>query len=334
MPSWSSWTLLVPPCGTPLSSAVWVTTRPTASKLTAPGRPTSPGGTNSPDSPAALGPGYDTSYNGGWDAFIIKLDAAGTSLRYATFPRRRGAKKLPLAWLWTTPGRPTSRGSPLHPTSQLSTIPGYDTSYNGSGDAFVIKLDATGTTLRYATFLGGANGDYAYGIAIRQRWAGLRHGQHHLRRLPGLPRPRLRHDFQRQYRRFRCEAERGRHHTPCMRPSWGWPGETIAVDSAEQAYVAGETHHLPISRPPALLGYDTTYIGAPDAFAIKLVQLVGTALRYAYFLGGTGRELEEGSGIVVDDGWPSLRHRRHRVTLTFPPRPLVQVTTRHSTVAF
>ncbi len=44
------------------------------------------GSTGSADFPASLGPGYDTSYNGGSvDAFVVKLDAAGTALRYATF---------------------------------------------------------------------------------------------------------------------------------------------------------------------------------------------------------------------------------------------------------
>ena len=41
--------------------------------------------TGSADFPASLGPGYDTSFNGGGDAFVVKLDAAGTALRYATF---------------------------------------------------------------------------------------------------------------------------------------------------------------------------------------------------------------------------------------------------------
>ena len=43
------------------------------------------GRTFSTNFPASYGPGYDTSFNGLWDAFAVKLDAAGTGLGYATF---------------------------------------------------------------------------------------------------------------------------------------------------------------------------------------------------------------------------------------------------------
>ena len=36
------------------------------------------GFTCSADFPASLGPGYDTSFNSGDDAFVVRLDAAGT----------------------------------------------------------------------------------------------------------------------------------------------------------------------------------------------------------------------------------------------------------------
>jgi hypothetical protein len=42
----------------------------------------------------------------------------------------------------------------------------FDETYNGGGDAFVVKLDAAGTALAYATFLGGSVNDYGTGIAV------------------------------------------------------------------------------------------------------------------------------------------------------------------------
>ena len=44
--------------------------------------------------------------------------------------------------------------------------PGYDTTYNGGSDAFVVKLDAAGTGLLYAAFLGGSRDDWSEGIAV------------------------------------------------------------------------------------------------------------------------------------------------------------------------
>ena len=42
--------------------------------------------------------------------------------------------------------------------------------HGGSDDAFVAKLNATGTALVYSTYLGGSNGsDIGYGIAVDSR---------------------------------------------------------------------------------------------------------------------------------------------------------------------
>ena len=68
---------------------------------------------------------------------------------------------------WTAPARPTSRAVPARQDFPASGGPGYDTTYNGGNtDAFVVKLDAAGTGLLYATFLGGSDSDWGRGIAV------------------------------------------------------------------------------------------------------------------------------------------------------------------------
>ena len=47
-----------------------------------------------------------------------------------------------------------------------TTAGAYDTTYNGSYDVFVTKLDASGAALRYSTYLGGNSDDYGSGIAL------------------------------------------------------------------------------------------------------------------------------------------------------------------------
>src|SRR5688500_9504957 len=54
------------------------------------------------------------------------------------------------------------------PTTPLA----FDTSYNGNGDAFVTKLDPTGSTLVYSTYLGGGNLDEALASAVAVDLAG------------------------------------------------------------------------------------------------------------------------------------------------------------------
>jgi hypothetical protein len=45
-------------------------------------------------------------------------------------------------------------------------LPGPDWSYNGSYDAFVVKVRVDGTELVYAGYIGGSNNDFGNGIAV------------------------------------------------------------------------------------------------------------------------------------------------------------------------
>jgi hypothetical protein len=47
-----------------------------------------------------------------------------------------------------------------------TTVGAFDTSHNGGGDAFVVKVNAGGTGLAYATFLGGSDYDWGNAIAV------------------------------------------------------------------------------------------------------------------------------------------------------------------------
>jgi hypothetical protein len=52
--------------------------------------------------------------------------------------------------------------SPAFPT----TSGAYDSIYNGNGDAFVSKLNPTGTALVYSTYLGGSDKDECNGLVV------------------------------------------------------------------------------------------------------------------------------------------------------------------------
>ncbi len=47
-----------------------------------------------------------------------------------------------------------------------TSAPGYDKTYNSGPDAFIVKLNPSGTELLYATYLGGTNSDYGNSIAV------------------------------------------------------------------------------------------------------------------------------------------------------------------------
>jgi hypothetical protein len=184
------------------------------------------GWTYSSDFPAVVGPSL--SYNGYRDAFVAKVNPSGTALVYAGFLGGSGDD-----WSWgiavDSSGNAYVTG--LTTSSDFPAVVGPDTTFNGYVDAFVAKVNPSGTALVYSGFLGGSGYDGGYGIA---------------------------------------------------------------VDSSGNAYVTGGTWS---SDFPAVVGPDTTFNGDYDAFVAK-VNSAGTALVYSGFLGGSYGDW--GHGIAVD----------------------------------
>ena len=122
------------------------------------------GDTSSTDFPTTPG-AFDTSYNGGdGDAFVAKLNPAGSGLAYATF---LGGSGEDAGYAIAVDGAGSAYVTGDTDSSNFPTTPGaFDTSYNGGTwersslscpDAFVAKLNPAGSALAYATFLGGSD---------------------------------------------------------------------------------------------------------------------------------------------------------------------------------
>ena len=100
---------------------------------------------------------YQTTFGGGaWDVFVSKLNESGTALVYSTY---LGGSGLDRAYVIAVDhnGNAYVTGYTEGP---FPTTPGAVQATHGGGiaDAFVTKLNATGTALVYSTYLGG-NGD-------------------------------------------------------------------------------------------------------------------------------------------------------------------------------
>jgi hypothetical protein len=123
------------------------------------------GQTFSPEFP--LQNAYDAEYNGGGDAFMLRLSSTGNAIIHSTFiggTAEEIAHDIALDdWdnIYIT-GWTISNNFP--------TINAYDQYFNGSYDAFITKFSLSGDSLVYSTYLGGSDYDYAYGIDID--WAG------------------------------------------------------------------------------------------------------------------------------------------------------------------
>jgi hypothetical protein len=127
------------------------------------GAATVAGYTASPDFPITPG-AYDETFKGGdRDAFVARLSPDGASLLYSTY---LGGTDVDIAFAVGVGADGSATvagyGSPDFPT----TSGAYDETFNGDYDAFVTRLSADGTSLLYSTFLGGADDDFAKGVAV------------------------------------------------------------------------------------------------------------------------------------------------------------------------
>ena len=116
------------------------------------------GRTNSTNYPVTGG-AYDQTHNGGYDAFVTKLDPTGSSIIWSTFlggssdDEGNGIEVDGSGNVYVL-GETNSSGFP--------TVNAYDSSLNGDGttkDVFVAKLSADGGSLLYSTFFGGSDNE-------------------------------------------------------------------------------------------------------------------------------------------------------------------------------
>jgi hypothetical protein len=120
------------------------------------------GGTTSTDFPTTPS-AFDTSYNGGGDAFVTKLNGSGSALAFSTFLGGSFADGLGSI---AVDAAGSAYVSGMTNSVDFPTTPGaYDTSHNGNNDAFLTRLNASGSALSYGTFLGGWDGEGGWSMA-------------------------------------------------------------------------------------------------------------------------------------------------------------------------
>ena len=257
---------------------------------------------------------FDTTYNGGdSDAFVVKLNANGTALGYATF---LGGSSTDYGSGITVDedGAAYVTGSVSLTFPDFPTTPGaFDTTYNGGGDVFAAKLNTMGSALIYSTFLGGNDRDYGLGIVVDGNGAAYVTGATGSPDFPTTPDANdtscgtdgnCNDDGSTRYSDAFIAKLNANASTLVYSSFLGGGrydvGEGIATDGSGAAYVTGGTGSSDFPTTPG--AFDTTCRVCPngnvDAFVVKL-NAAGSALAYATFLGGsTGGAV--GVGIAVE----------------------------------
>ena len=207
------------------------------------------------------------------------------------------------------------------PTFPLAVGP--DLTKNGSQDAFVAKLNATGTALIYCGYIGGNSWDGGVDIAVDGSGNALVTGftSSTQASFPVMVGPDLTHNG--EYDVFMAKVNTsGTALVYCgyIGGSLSEDPAAIAVDGLGSAYVTGVTYS-PETSFPVVVGPDLTYnsgwmIG--DAFVAK-VNSAGTALAYCGYIGGSATDT--GNGIAVDgSGYAYVTGYTGSTESTFPAK--------------
>jgi len=271
------------------------------------------GATTSTDFPQTTGEYQPTLGAGATaNAFIAKFNSIG-QLVFATYLGGSGIDytagiavdsgfDIVVAGTTNSSNFPTNGANPAFQAAPVS----------GGQHVFVSKLDPTGKTLLYSTYLSGNGADIASGIALDPGGNAYVTGtttstesQTGFPSTVGAYQVASKSTNQFFFTKVDPNAS-GSSSVPYSTyiggssPSTGTvAGGGIAVDGNSNAYVTGGTTFTDM---PVLNAYQATNEGNSDAFVVKInaAGVTGTQLLYATYLGGSGDDI--GYGIAVDSG--------------------------------
>ena len=263
------------------------------------------GTTQSPDFPTTAGAFKRTgSISNSLDVFVSKLNPTGTALVYSTFV---GGSNFDWGRAIAIDAAGNAYVTGQTKSSTFPTTGGaFDRTFNidvcprcgiDQYDAFVFKLNATGSRLVYSTFLGGFDVDDGLGIAVDAAGNAYVTGE-----TGSLNFPTTTAAFDRtsngEFDAFVTKLNATGSalvYSTYLGGAFVDFGSRIAVDAGGNAYVMGSTRSADFPTTPG--AFDTTANGAFDVFVTKL-NSAGSALIYSTYLGGTG--FDSGGGLAID----------------------------------
>ncbi len=251
------------------------------------------GATKSDDKsfPVTAGPGL--KYRGNSDAFVCKVEPDGSGLDYCGYI---GGKRWDRGRAITVDAAGNAYVIGHTKSTVADGFPatvGPDLSQNGDADAFVCKVNPTGTALDYCGYIGGAKHDEGKAIAVDAAGNAYVTGGAKSSENDGFPvavGPDLTAGGGGDVWVAKVSAD-GTHLVYCgyIGGSHDEHARGIDVDASGDAYVGGSTASSQGDGFPVLVGPDLTFNGARDAFVSK-VSPDGSSLVYSGYVGGDGTE--------------------------------------------
>jgi uncharacterized repeat protein (TIGR01451 family) len=170
------------------------------------------------------------------------------------------------------------------------------TNAGGDADAFVLKLDPSGSSVVYATYLGGSGSDGIRSVAVDTAGAAYLVGPTASADFPtvGAFQPALSGSYDVFAAKLSADGS-SLVYSSYLGGSAEDSANGVALDAAGNAYVTGYTTSLDF---PTMNPFQPTFGGAFDDAFVAKVSADGSALVYSSYLGGSDRD--HGLGLAVD----------------------------------
>lgn len=252
------------------------------------------GTTDSADFPTTLG-AFDSGYNDMFDAFVTKVNLDGSGLSYSTF--LGGTNSDEGAGIAVDDSGNAlitgETGSSDFPT----TVGAFDSVFNGGAeDAFVAKLNSSGSGLIFSGFLGGQSVDRARAVAVDGSGNAYVAGETISSDFPITPGA-----FDGMYDAYGegfvtkvSASGKNLIYATFLGGEGTDRCRGIAVNAAGLAFVTGETNSLGFPTTPG--AFSRTQKGSYDTF-VSALNASGSQLVLSTLVGGTGDE--RGQDIAV-----------------------------------
>jgi hypothetical protein len=234
------------------------------------------------------------TYSGGpgADAFVTKLNAAGTALVYSTYlggnAGTGGGFTAGFSIKVDSTGNAYVTGQTR--ATNFPTANAIQATFGGGspdGDAFVTKLNAAGTALVYSTYLGGSDNDIGNEIALDSAGSAYVTGVANSANFPTANafQGTLKGTSDAFVTKLNAAGTAFIYST-YLGGTTNDSGNGIAVDSAGNAYVTGGTSSTDF---PLVNPNQGTFAGLVDVFLTKF-NAAGSALTYSTYFGGSGND--------------------------------------------
>ncbi|HEV3029455.1 MAG TPA: SBBP repeat-containing protein [Planctomycetota bacterium] len=250
------------------------------------------GETSSTDFPIVGG--FGAVLSGGYDAFVVKINAAGTAIVWSTF---LGGSGDDFAYGIALDGSGNVFLTGATSSANFPSTGGFQTVLHNAPDAYVTKINPSGTAILWSTYLGGLGADKAHSI--------VSDGAGHV----FVTGETTSYDFPTKNGWSMSTIAGGAFVTKIadgLTPSILWSsylegsggqdaGRGIAFQGSS-VYITGQTINIDF---PSANGFNSSFGGISNAFVTKVSDsTVPPTITWSSFLGGSG--YDSGAGIALD----------------------------------